>query len=246
MAATAFRAIRNLTLILSVAGLLAACETFPGAGSFGGGAPDYAAGQPISARLSGDDRAALAAAFTAAMDNGAQQNWRGKRANGAVVGAGYALAGLLPDENARMDAARGDFDLNVNVETDLGLHVLTRNSNVRIAPDAKAKIAEVLPSGTGVTVVGGVRGKNWMLIAVDGDVRGYVYGDLLIKAPGSELELAGGPVRKPLLCRNFRQRINSGSERAEWEGAACNDGTGWRIAREPAPDQNAPQELMEF
>ena len=51
-------------------------------------------------------------------------------------------------------------------------------------------------------------------------------------------------MRKPVLCRKFRQRINAGGEQFQWDGAACNDGGGWRLAAEPAPDENAPQDLL--
>lgn len=237
------RALRFSVLGIIAAAALGACETIPGID--GGGAPNFAAGHPAGERLGAADREALATAFVAAMDGAGQQNWKGRRASGAVVAANFAIAGLEADPDARVSAARGDFDLNHMMETDLGLHVLTRNSNIRIAPDAKAKIAEVLPSGSGVEVVGGVQGRNWMLIAVENTVRGYVFGDLLIKAPGSELELAGGPVRQPVLCRNFRQRIDMDGRRSEWEGAACRTAGGWRIAHEPV-DENAPQELTGF
>ena len=103
-----------------------------------------------------------------------------------------------------------------------------------------------MPSGSGVDVVGRVTDRNWMLVAADGSVRGYVSGDLVIQAPGTELELAGGPVRTPVLCRTFTQRVNVYSERYEWQGAACNDGSGWRLAAEPAPPENAPQQLLDY
>lgn len=227
------KALRNrglAAITLIGAAMLAGCESFSSMDPFAGDSVNYAAGAALGQKLSGADRDALAAAFTTAMETGAAQNWRGARATGAVAPGVYAIAGLKGDPNRRLPAARGDFDLAHIVETELGLHVLTRNSNVRIGPDPKARIADVLASGTGVDVVGRVRDKNWMLIAVDGVVQGYVFGDLMIKAPGSELELAGGPMRKPDLCREFAQRINLYSEREEWAGAACNDGTGWRLA----------------
>ncbi|WP_425411052.1 SH3 domain-containing protein [Hyphococcus sp.] len=235
-------------LILIVAGFTAvsACSTLSDMDPFDGGAPDYAAGAPVNLALSGADRDALAAAFTAAMGSGESRAWRGSRATGVVEPMGYALGNLKGDPAARIDAARGDFDLAHTVETEMGLYVLTRNSNIRLGPGTDARAAEVLSSGTGVDVVGRVSDKNWMLVAADNVIRGYVFGDLLIKAPGSELELAGGPMRRPVLCRKFRQRINIYSERAEWEGAACNDGDGWRIAAPPAPDENAPEDLLEF
>ncbi|MCK5750754.1 MAG: SH3 domain-containing protein, partial [Oricola sp.] len=181
-----------------------------------------------------------------AMETGEAQTWRGGRAVGAVTPANYAIANLKPDPNERIRAARGDFDLSPMMETEMGLHVLTRNSNIRTGPGTDAKAVEVLPSGTGVDVVGRVSDKNWLLVAVDDVVRGYVFGDLVVEAPGSELELAGGPMRKPVLCRNFVQRVNIYSERHEWQGAACYEGGGWRLAPQPAPDENAPQSLLDY
>ena len=220
------------TALLSclAAAALSACANLPGTGAIGAGAPDYAIGSSSAAQLSGADRAALAEAFVAAMDTGQTRQWRGNRAVGVVMPRGYALANLSLDPDARIAASRGDIDLAHTVETDLGLYVLTRNSNIRTGPGTDNEVIEVLPSGAGVEVVGRVVDRNWMLIAADGVVRGYVFQDLLIKAPGTELELAGGPERRPVLCRNFTQRVNVYSVREEWRGAACRDATGWRLA----------------
>ena len=215
---------------------LAACAGAPGAdGLIGRSAGvNYAAGAALAPGLSGRDRAALGEAFVAAMNSGEMRRWRGERAVGVVMPGGYALGNLYSDPSRLVSAARGDFDLAHVMETELGAHVLTRNSNIRTGPGTDNQIAEVLPSGSGVEVVGRVVGRNWMLVAVDGAVRGYVFGDLLIQAPGSELTLAGGPVKKPVLCRRFTQRVNIYSDREEWRGTACNDGTGWRLVAGPA------------
>ncbi|WDI32206.1 SH3 domain-containing protein [Hyphococcus flavus] len=236
----------KLTLIGTAFVTLAACESFSGLDPFDGGSANYTLGAPVDFNLSGRDRDALGYAFTEAMASGKPQGWSGSRARGVVEPLSYALGNLKADPNQRIEAARGDLNLAQVVETELGLYVLTRNSNIRTGPNTSSSAVEVLNSGTGVDVVGRVRDRNWMLVAVNDVVRGYVFGDLLIKAPGSELELAGGPMRKPVLCRNFRQRINMYSDRVEWEGTACNDGTGWRIAPPPPPGENAPDELVEF
>ncbi len=238
--------LRLLTLTIISALALGACSSLSSVDPFAGDNVNFASGSPVAGQLSGADRDALSAAFVTAMETGSAQSWRGGRATGSVTPQGYALANLKADPAARINAARGDLDTAHMVETEMGLYVLTRNSNVRAGPGTDAKAVEVAQSGSGVDVVGRVRDKNWMLIAINGVVRGYVFGDLLIKAPGSELELAGGPMRKPVLCRNFSQRINIYSQREEWTGAACNDGTGWRLAREPAPVENAPEELLEY
>jgi len=233
-----------LTMICAVS--LGACSSLSSIDPFSGDSVNFASGSPVESSLSGADKDALSAAVLTAMNTGSAQSWRGRRASGVVTPQAYALGNLKADPARRIEAARGDLELTHVVETELGQYVLTRNSNIRTAPGTNGKPVEVLPSGSGVDVVGRVRDKNWMLISVKDVVRGYVFGDLLIKAPGSELELAGGPMRKPVLCRAFSQRVNVYSERAEWTGAACNDGTGWRLAREPEPDPDAPEDLFEF
>ncbi len=232
--------------IIVAAAALGACSGLPSMGGLGSstGAADFAVGSPIKNRLTGADRDALGEAFVRAMNEGAPAQWRGKRVAGVVMPGDYALANLKADPNARIPAARADLDLAHVMETDLGPHVLTRNSNIRIGPGTENTIAEVVPSGSGVDVVGRIDGKNWMLIAVDGAVRGYVFENLLIKAPGTELELAGGPLRRPILCREFTQRVSALSERFEWRGAACNDGAGWRLA--PPESMDLTEQPLEF
>lgn len=222
--------IKRLTTMGLAALGLCACETFSSVTGAGAGGENYAQGSAVEYRLSGADRDALAAAFAAAMDTGAAQQWRGGRATGAVEPGSYSVANLLPDAQRRIPASRGDLDLSPVMETELGLHVVTRNSNVRTGPGTQYKVAEMLAPGAGADVVGRVVNGSWMLVAVDGIIRGYMFRDLLIKAPGTELELAGGPHRKPVLCRNYMQRVVVYSERDEWTGAACNDGAGWRVA----------------
>ncbi len=227
--------VKKLTLVYLVGLSLSACSTMSSVGRFGGETENFASGSAVADRLSGGDREALSRAMTTALDTGKTQQWRGARAVGVVMPGGYSLANLKPDPNERIAMARADIDTAHVMETELGLYVLTRNSNIRTGPGTDNSIAEVLPSGTGLDVVGHVSGKEWMLVMVDGRVRGYVHENLAIKAPGTELELAGGPKRRPVKCREFTQRVNIYSERDEWTGAACHDGAGWRLAGEPAP-----------
>lgn len=232
--------------IIIAAAALSACSGLPSMGGLGSSSNvgDYAVGSPVSDRLSSADRDALGEAFVSAMNDGAPVQWRGKKAAGIVMPGDFALANLKADPNARIPAARADLDLAHVMETDLGPHVLTRNSNIRIGPGTENTIAEVIPSGSGVDVVGRIDSKNWMLVVIDGAVRGYVFENLLIKAPGTELELAGGPLRRPILCREFTQRVSALSERYEWRGAACNDGAGWRLA--PPEPMNLTEQPLEF
>ena len=163
-------------IFVSVAAL-GACSSIPSMGGFGPSSGDlsYASGSPVDGRLSGAEHDALAEAFVRAMNEGAPAQWRGKRAAGVVMPGAYALANLKGDPNFRIPSARADLDLVHVMETDLGPHVLTRNSNIRTGPGTENMITEVLPSGSGVDVVGRIDGKGWMLIAVNGEVRGYVF-----------------------------------------------------------------------
>lgn len=224
---------------------LTGCETFSSVGG-GGGGDNFAAGSALEYRLSAGDRDALGHAFVRAMETGTAQNWRGRRADGVVNPGTYSVANLQENPRARIPAARADFDLSHRVETELGLYVTTRNANVRIGPGTNYTVAEMLPSGAGADVVGRVVDKSWMLVAVDGVVRGYVFQDLLIKAPGTELELAGGPQRRPLLCREFAQRVEIEGVNDAWAGAACNDGAGWRVAPPEIDPETAPALLLEY
>lgn len=237
--------VRTLTIAALSAACLAACESLPSIGGDGGGGPNFAAGSVLSGRLVEADREALAAAVAAAVETGEPRRWRGRRATGVVEPAGYSLGNLKTDPTARLPLARPDIVTDESMEIELGLYALTSNSNVRIGPGTDYEVADTLPSGVGVEVVGDVVDKPWMMVAVDGTVRGYIHENLMIRAPGAELELAGGPRRRPVLCRAFAQRIHIFSERDEWTGAACRDGAGWRLAAEPAPE--APEdERLEF
>lgn len=239
------RSIR-LTILALGAATLCACSSVPYLGdnvSAGGG---YAAGSALEHQFSGADETALAAAFEAAMASGTTQGWSGKRAVGEVRPGRFALANLKASPNETAPAARGDFDLSPAVEIEQGLYVLTRNANVRTGPGTEYPVAVQLKSGDGIEVVGAVVDKDWMLAAKDGVIEGYIYKRLMIKAPGTELELAGGPRRQAELCREFSQTASIYSQTDRWDGVACRSSSGWRVLRpEPADDANAPVYLTD-
>ena len=236
----------RLTTFALVAAALSACETIPFVGGDEADADvNYAAGSPLGAMLSDRDEIALENAFLAAIESSEAQSWRGPRGAGAVTPAGWSLGNLKPDPTARIPAARPDLDLSPVMETDLGLYALTRNSNVRTGPGTEHAVAQTLPSGAGVDVVGKTVDGDWALVAADGAVRGYIYSKLMIKAPGTELELAGGPRRQAVLCREFVQRLSVRGERDQWQGAACREDGEWRLApREVKPGEEGGPALL--
>ncbi|MFQ5563729.1 MAG: SH3 domain-containing protein [Parvularculaceae bacterium] len=222
--------------------ILSACAGLPTGGGFGPEQVNFAAGSTLGGELPGRDVEVLHDVFLTAIETGAPDepaSWSGRAARGAVIPGGYLLAGLRPDP-ADLLAAPPGLEITHVLETELGLYVLTRNSNVRRGPGTDRDILEVLPSGTGVDVVGRVVDRPWMLVAIDDEARGYIAQKLLIRAPGSELLLAGGPRRRPHLCREFTQRLELYGRLDEWSGVACNRGDGWRLEI----PENAPVRLF--
>lgn len=238
----------RLTILAVGVITLSACESLP---LIGGEFPSsrsqsFSSGSRLAVNLSPSDMRLLDEAVVDAMEQGAARRWRGARAAGAVTPAGWSLGNLRTDPDARTPVVRSNLDLGAVVETDLGLYVLTRNANVRLGPGTEYGIAEKMASGAGVEIVGRTIRDDWMLVSFEGAVRGYVSARLMIKAPGTELELAGGPRRRATLCREFVQRLSIGSERDEWTGAACQGEDGeWRPAREPQPRVDATPLLLD-
>lgn len=236
----------RLTILSLGALTISACSSIPFLDDdlSGGGGGAYAGGSTLAPLLSGEDARALDQAFLSAMETGEPQTWRGPRASGVVTPDTYALGNLKANPRETIPAARADLDLDPVLETDLGLYVLTRNSNVRTGPGTGYKVAETLASGSGVDVVGRTDDGSWMLVAADGVVRGYVYRRLMIKAPGTELELAGGPRRQARLCRKFAQRMEARGQRDQWRGAACLEDSAWRLARPQPGEVGGPAILL--
>lgn len=241
------RYVLRLIILAFGAAVLSACESVPFFDDdfSSPGDAGFASGSTLSARLSSEDERMLNVAFIDAMEFDEPKSWRGRRAAGAITPAGWSLANLKSDSALRIPVARENLDVDAVLETELGLYVLTRNANVRVGPGTEYGVAEILHSGAGVDIVGRTVRDGWMLVMHEGKVRGFVSENLMIKAPGTELELAGGPRRRATLCREFVQRLSLGAERDQWTGAACrNDNGEWRLAREPEPAAEEPALLL--
>ena len=222
--------------------MISGCET---SGPFTKGERvNYAASVPVGAQLTGGEQAELARAFRRAMETsetGAPQKWSMGGVRGEITPGPRQAGNLRSDATSLLTFTPGLF-LSQTYETELGEYVLVRNSNIRYGPSTDYDVIEQMQSGDGVEVVGRVIDKPWMLIAVDGNIRGFIYQDLVVKRPGSELELAGGPTKRPYLCRKFEQRLTKFGQSDRWSGVACNMGNGWELVEKPA-DPYAPTTL---
>jgi len=232
------RTVLRFLTFAAAAAALSACSTISSIGGLDGGysgsGGGYASGSALAYSLTGADERALEDAFLLAMETGQPQEWQGRRAKGVVSPGDYSLGNLKSDPGKRVILDSTDVAIDESMETELGLYALTGNANVRTGPGTDYGVVKKLPSGEGVDVVGRVVGEPWMLVAHEGRVIGYIHESLMIKAPGTELDLAGGPRRRPVLCREFNQHVSVDDQEDDWTGGACNDGTGWRMAPEPA------------
>ncbi len=228
---------KGKAFLIGAASALAACAS-------GGGAPqNFAALSPLGGQLSPMDARALAPAFQQAMAAGAageRFDWKGEGAFGWVKARETRIGNLKADDNDRPLMPSG-LAIDELYETEQGLYALTRTANARLGPSTEYPTLAQLVSGTGVTVVGKVVGKPWMLSEADGRVVGYIHDSLMIKAPGTELELAGGPRKPAVLCRSYEQRISLGGRSDLWEGVACQEDGRW-VLKAPPPD--TPEKLF--
>ena len=232
---------RASLIYFAAAAMLAGCAST--GGGFGGGSENFAAQSPLGAELGAGDARALRTSFLQAMDAGAageRFDWKGEGAFGWVKAQDQRLGNLKADDGDRPPMPAG-LVLDELYETEQGLYALTRNANARLGPSTDQPILTQLVSGTGVTVVGKVVGKPWMLVELDGRIAGYIHDSLMIKAPGTELELAGGPRKSAVFCRAYEQRLSVGGRSDLIEGVACREDGRW-VLKAPPPDE--PQKLF--
>ncbi|MEL6362657.1 MAG: SH3 domain-containing protein [Pseudomonadota bacterium] len=227
---------------LSLAVALSACQ---GGGNFNplaDASVNYASGSALGVQLPSKDQAALEPVFLQAVARGASGerfDWRGPDSFGWVKVRDHVVGNVKPSRHDRPVAPK-EVDLSFPMETELGLYALTRNSNVRAGPSTEYPVLAELVSGDGIDGVGRVVGKPWILAEKDGRVVGYIHENLMVKAPGTELLLAGGPTKTPMKCREFEQRISYTGRSDRWEGVACLEDGRWVLQPE---DNTKPVQL---
>ncbi len=223
--------------LLFLAGLGGCATGGPDIGFAGG--DNYAAGSDLAREMTARDREALAAAFVPAVETGApgaMAVWSNGAVSGSVTPGQYLIGNLKPDSGVLLPIA-GAIEFADDYETELGLYALKAEANLRAGPSMEAKIFTMLEAGTPVDVVGKTVGRPWMLVAIDSVVRGYVHDSLMMKAPGDDFALAGGPTRRAAFCRAFEQSLSVFGRTDRWSGAACRRDGQWRL--EAAPEEEA-------
>lgn len=225
---------RRLAAFAALALLVAGCAS---GGPILGGRVNYAAGSSMAHGLGGRELDTLSEAFIKAVESGAPGEpvvWSAGSYSGSVTPLAYLVGNLKPNPSILLPV-EGRLELGKTFETEQGPHVTTGKANLRSGPSTKASVLDMLEGGTAVDGVGKIVGEPWMLVAIDGVIRGYVHQSLLIQAPGTELELAGGPARRAHFCRAFQQTLTYFGETDRWQGAACDRGAGWRLEPVPPP-----------
>jgi uncharacterized protein YraI len=234
---------RHILASFCLAFALGACSSGPSSLGLGGGDINYALGSILGAELPARDASALAPIFVQAVARGGEGerfDWKGPDSFGWVTPGARVLGNLKPDYEPQPAYPAGLY-LDDPMETELGLFALKSNSNVRLGPSTDYPVLVQLPSGDGVIGVGRVIGKPWVLAEQNGRIVGYIHESLMIKAPGTELELAGGPTRRGLECREFEQRISYTGRSDRWNGVACLRDGNWELQK---PPENAPVQLF--
>ncbi len=218
--------------LLATALVSAGCATGPVSGrTVSESSAAYAAGSPLGSEISRSDQVALARVFEQAVSAGApgeRFDWKGPAAFGWVTAGKRVLGDLKPVPASWPEYPEG-LHIDETFETEQGLYAVTRTANVRSGPSTDFPVIDKLEAGVGVVAIGKTVGKPWLLAEVDGRVLGYLNESLAIKAPGTELDLAGGPRRRPLECRRWEQRMSVNGRSDRWEGVACDSDGRWRV-----------------
>ncbi len=233
-----FRHVSKALIVGGLALVLSGCVTV-GGGSSRRAMPDevlagVAYGSSYRSYITGRDERQMSRAFRVAMDSpvGADATWRTRRtgSRGEITGGEAYLLNVDYARGRRLIAPIGLYT-NYPLEPAQGDYQLSSNTNVRLGASTSSPIADTLDEGTVVEAAGQVRGRDWMLMARDGIIIGYMYSPLLELREGGDMLLAGGSARTPTYCRSYSQSLflsNGIDDR--WTGAACRNTRGrWYI-----------------
>ncbi|TNE58265.1 MAG: SH3 domain-containing protein, partial [Alphaproteobacteria bacterium] len=124
-----------------------------------------------------------------------------------------------------------DLDTTPFLAPEAGMFVTQSNTNVRLSPRVDGPKVTMLALGAEIKAVARDPISNWYLVAKDGKVIGYVFGDLITRMEGGELLLAGGEPSQPRLCRELTYTMTLGTgEKDAWVNGACKQaGSNWRV-----------------
>ena len=197
---------RNITVLwlIFLSPVLAACET-----TAFGGAATLIPKQGLFQTMTSTDRAVAAEAVNAALISRSDKpvNWRNPETGHAgVVRPGEALVAGL-SESGTMYVAPGGLNVPNPLETALGNYVLTRNANIRLGPSTDFQRIKTLDKGTELSGMGRDAKTGWYLVALDGEIVGFVSDTLVREARSGMAFLAGGPTVKAQYCRSFGHEL---------------------------------------
>ena len=190
------------------AGLLAGCETMSDFGestsdTVGGWFDSSAAssdGNYIARQVDGDlseeDAAAISRAVAKALERspaGRKVTWR----NSSSGVSATLTPGSTALEKREIEAAmRRGVVATPNMVLIARGYKAARNANLRSGPGTGYKIVGGLVKGERLSALGAVGKGDWIMVALDGEVVGYVFAPLVAPDPKARAELregAGGP-----------------------------------------------------
>lgn len=198
------RAPSKFAVLCLGAGLLAGCETM---GEFGATATDTVGGWYDSAKtaitssdrdyiarqvgddLSEEDAAAISRAVAKALERspaGRKVTWQNSK-----TGASATLTpGDTSLEKRKIKAAmRKGVVVTPNMVLIARGYQAARNANLRAGPGTGYKVVGGLAKGERLSALGAVGKGDWILVALDGEVVGYVYAPLVAPDPKARAEL---------------------------------------------------------
>jgi hypothetical protein len=182
--------------------------------------------------MSGDIQKIEQAAWSAVMTQAEtrQISWSGAygSANGNVTAGPNYLIGFNSGEEIE---APIDLDTSPYLTPSAGAYVTHSNSNIRLSPSLDGSKVTMLEKGAELTVIAREEQTNWLLVASQGRVIGYVFGELVTRIEGGDLLLAGGEPAQPKLCREltYSMTLNTGDKDAWVNGACKQSGRDWHI-----------------
>lgn len=182
------------------AGLLAGCETMGELGDTAGGWYDSATSalsssdegyiaRKIGDDVSEEDAEAIGRAVAKALERapaGREVTWKSKTSGASAT---FKPGGTRLEKREIEAAMRKGVVVTPNMVLIARGYTAARNANLRAGPGTDHKVVGGLAKGESLTALGAVGKGDWILVALDGEVVGYVYAPLVAPDARARVDL---------------------------------------------------------